>query len=114
MKVDPTPPVVVQSPTVHVSRQYRLIIKAIREGSQDRKLAARELAEYRNIASVAVLMDVLFNDGDAEVRRAAARSLGEIGDPRAIEPLKAINEMTLVDIRKAVHVALKKIERTAK
>ncbi len=78
---------VVQAPTVHVSRQASLIDKATREGSEDRKLAARELSAYRNIASVAVLMDVLINDGNDEVRRAAAKSLGEIGDPTAFEAL---------------------------
>ena len=87
VNVNPVAPVVVQSPTVQVSRQSSLISKAIREGSDDRKQAVRELSGYPDIASVAVLLDVLINDGDDEVRRAAAKSLGEIGDPTAYEAL---------------------------
>ena len=83
-------PKVLVQPTSFVSRQEYLIESVLRHASSDRLLAARELAEYKNVSSIAVLVDVLFSDADWQVRHAAVESLGEIGSTLAYEPLLRI------------------------
>lgn len=66
--------------------QLGVLKRALREGSiPERVEAARWLREFGGEA-VLPLCDAL-EDPLTVVRRAAARSLGEIGDPRAIDPL---------------------------
>jgi|GEM_PF-3461064 len=78
-------PVEIITPRVYQSPQQALTDKVLRESIPERVKAAQGLAGHKNIASVAVLLDVLINDGDAEVRAAAAASLGKITDPTAYE-----------------------------
>jgi len=77
----------VDSVVIYASRQEKLIDTVLRGGAIDRQEAARSLAEYKDLSSVAVLIDVLINDGDNEVRAAAAQTLAEIADPSAYEAL---------------------------
>jgi len=79
---------VLEQPGGFVEREQFLIETALRGNHQERLLAAEELGEYRSVTSVAVLVDVLFNEGRAEVRQAAAKSLGETELAIAYEPLK--------------------------
>jgi len=83
----PPAQVVVEEVPVDVPLEVKLIDTALREGAEDRRAAARSLSQYPKISSVAVLVDVLINDADAAVRSAAAKSLGEIGDPAGYEAL---------------------------
>ena len=80
-------PVVVQEVLLHVSEQRDFVDMVLRASEDERKAAALKLREYKNIASVAVLIDVLINDGSSAVRAVAAESLGEIGEPAAYEAL---------------------------
>ncbi|MBX3302709.1 MAG: HEAT repeat domain-containing protein [Nitrospira sp.] len=52
--------------------------------------AVEALSKTRSPQAVEPLLSVLFNDQDSAVREDAARALGEIGDPRAVEHLCAI------------------------
>jgi hypothetical protein len=74
---------VILDTTVNAATQHRLIGKILRDITSQRIDAARQLTRYPNIASVAVLIDALVNDASEQVRKAAAKSLGEIYDPAA-------------------------------
>ena len=65
------------------------------------------LGKIKSPESVEPLLWVLFNDPDMAVREDAARSLGEIGDPRAVEFL--ISAMRDVKVRAAAVEAVGKI-----
>lgn len=54
-----------------------------------RREAARGLGAIRSVAAVSALLDRLASDGEAEVRRAAAHALGDIGEARARPALEA-------------------------
>ena len=84
----PAQQVVYQEPVVEsVPLQTQLMGSALREDVDNRKTAVRGLGQFPNLHSVATLVDVVINDVDAEVRAAAAMSLGEIGDPAGYEAL---------------------------
>ena len=103
--------VVVEAPRVYVSTQDRLMDTVLRAKDRDRRDAARELARFDNIQSVAVLVDVLINDADGEVRLAAAESLAEIADAAAYEPLlRAADAEPDSQLRKDLVKALRTIE----
>jgi HEAT repeat protein len=70
-----------------MSKQEKLTDTLLHGTRTERREAAEDLGEYNNIASVAVLVDALFNDGSSKVRAQAAQSLGEIADPRAYDAL---------------------------
>ena len=112
-RVEPKPKVLTQ-PIDFVSRD-QFLIETLRQGTtQERLLAAEELSEHKQITSVAVLIDALFNDSSIEVREAAANSLGEIAMVPAYEPLSRsakndINE----DVRKASEEAAEIIEENS-
>ncbi len=80
-------PAKVDPQQVYASRQAELFDQVLRDESEERVKAAVELGDYRDIASVAILIDVLINDADPVVRAAAATSLGKIGDTMAYEAL---------------------------
>ena len=112
-------PVIIQAPAtvsvkpndVYVSTQNRLMDQVLHEQVEQRITAARELGEYRNASSVAVLIDVLVNDADATVRVEAANSLGKIGDPAAYEVLLRIAEADMdADVRDTAEHSTRKIE----
>lgn len=63
-----------------------LLVEALKHDQWLVRLHAVEaLGRIRSSGAVEPLLRVLFNDPDAAVREDAARSLGEIGDPRAVE-----------------------------
>jgi len=69
--------------------------------------AIEALGKIKSKASVEPLLSMLFNDPDMAVRTDAARSLGEIGDPRAVEfLLMALDDL---EIRPVAVEALGKI-----
>jgi len=89
----------------------RQIDQVLHGRQRERLQATRALADFSSIRSVAVLMDALANDADNTVRKAAAKSLGEIADPLAYEALKRVvyfDNNPLV--RKASEAALEEIE----
>src|SRR2546430_5680448 len=69
--------------------------------------AVEALGRIKSPESVEPLLRVLFNDRDTAVRVDAARSLGEIGDARAVEFL--VTAMTDLDVRPQAVEALGKI-----
>ncbi len=59
-------------------------VKNATQGTASQRLkATRQLANYQDIKAVATLIDVLVNDAKENARKAAAKSLGEIADPKA-------------------------------
>lgn len=85
-------PRTLEQPSGFTSREQFLIDVVRHRATADRLLAAQELAEHEQITSVAVLIDTLINDCSAEVRIAAAQSLGKIGMPVAYEALMRVAE----------------------
>jgi len=83
-------PVVLEQRQRFETREVFLIDTVRQDTKRSRQLAAEELAEYKQITSVAALIDVLANDTSDQVRVTAARSLGEIGLPIADEALLRI------------------------
>jgi len=79
---------VIEWAPVCASRQEQLIATIAGKGQQARLQATAEIAQYKNIASVAVLADSLINDDSAEVRMQSATSLGQIGGPLAWEVVR--------------------------
>ena len=69
----------------------------LRQGLRSRSVPTRAVAvellgRFQAVSATAELIDVLSYDPSFEVRARAARSLGRIGSPRAIEPLLACLE----------------------
>lgn len=64
---------------------------------------------YEQAGDVERLLPML-TDEDWEVRRAAARALGNIGDSRAIVPLKEMSDDKEKKVRNTANLALTKIE----
>lgn len=124
--VTPAPQVIVEqtgvpsSPTVTYTEtpvrqtaQEKLIDDLMRGSLEEREQAAQQLSQYKNISAVAALLDALINDGGAEVRAAAANSLGQIGDPTAYEALlRAAAAEPLGDTKKAMEAAAEQIRAT--
>ncbi len=54
----------------------------------------------------------MLEDEDWEVRRAAARALGNLGDSRAIEPLKDLSDDKERKVRYTANLALNKLDKT--
>ncbi|MBN2212331.1 MAG: HEAT repeat domain-containing protein [Sedimentisphaerales bacterium] len=79
--------VVIQQSDTQASRQMELIEQLMRDNQDNRRRAARDLAELPGPASTAALVDALINDAGFEVRREAARALEELADPMAYEVL---------------------------
>jgi len=96
---------------VYITTQNKLMDQVLLEETAQRTRAARELGEYRNASSVAVLIDVLVNDAEAAVRVEAANSLGRIGDPSAYEVLLRIAEADIDDhVREMSEYSARRIE----
>jgi HEAT repeat protein len=119
---EPNPPVIINNveisntqPVIHIaqetetkqlSQQKNLINAVLRNGADDRKRAARALSFHKNMPSVAVLVDILINDADSNVRAAAAKSLHDIADPAAYETLiRSAAAEPDKDVRKAARLA---------
>jgi hypothetical protein len=103
--------VAVQPVAVYSSPQQELMDKVLCKDVTDRRRAARDLAEFKNVSAVAVLVDVLINDASVEVRQAAAESLGKIGDPAAYEPLlRSVAAETDEECHQAAQKAARSIE----
>ena len=124
--VTPAPQVIVNqvgvpsSPTVTYTEaplrqtaQEKMIDNLMRGSNEERKLAAMQLGQYKNISAVAALLDALINDGSDEVRTAAAKSLSEISDPAGYEALlRAAAVEPLGDAKQAMEIAAERIRRT--
>ncbi len=89
-----------------------LIDQLMRDNQENRRQAARDLAELPGPASTAALVDALVNDGSFEVRRQAARTLEDLADPMAYEALSrsAAADMN-EDVRKAAQDAMDAIAK---
>ena len=81
------PRVLVERPILQVSVLQQLIDRVTHAPAEDRAQAAQELAKYREISALAVLLDAMANDGSALVRAQAAESLGTIGEQAGFEAL---------------------------
>jgi len=66
------------------------LIKILKTHKQSRyrAMAARELGKMKTKAAVNVLIQALLKDRSSRVGRASAWALGEIGDPKALIPLR--------------------------
>ena len=83
----------------------------MRDSAEDRLAAAEQLADYKNVSSVAVLVDALLNDANERVRIRAAKSLEEINDSIAYEALRRSAEYdSEKDVRQAAASAAESIE----
>ena len=103
-------PVAVQEEDLWSSEQEKWINQALVGPPAEREAAVRELAGYETIASVAALMDALINDSEAGVRRAAAQSLGVVGDPATFEILwRSVEADGEESVRDAARAAAQKI-----
>ena len=84
-----------------------------------RQRAAEELARMckegrRDPRMLSSLVGTL-DDSDASVRCAVASALGDLGDPRAIEPLKRRKEIEeSIHVRAVLHTALEKLEHAGR
>lgn len=67
------------------------IIKTFSAPKELRLKAIKEAGQKKNVEAVPSLIDVLY-EPDSAISLAAAESLGEIGDPRAIEPLLEVSK----------------------
>jgi len=75
--------------------------------------AAKELAEHKDISTVAALADALINDANYQVRAAAAESLGEIADPASYEVLlRSADAEQSETVQKAAQAAAENIGKT--
>jgi len=124
--VTPAPQVIVQqvgatpSPSVtyieaplRQTEQEKWIDDLMRGTNDDRKLAAEQLGQYKNISAVAALLDALINDGSDLVRSAAAQSLGRISDPASYEALlRAAAVEPLGTARQEMEAAAERIRTT--
>jgi hypothetical protein len=90
---------------------HRPIVDLGKGKTRVRGLAAMALGQVGE-AAVDSLIDAL-SDKEWRVRRAAAESLGRIGDPRAVEPLVATLRFEDVDVRSAAVTALIRIGEPA-
>jgi HEAT repeat protein len=86
------------------------VAEALRAGMQDdywqvRLRAARSLGRLRDAEALPVLIEALLHSA-GNLRKEAAIALGEIGDPGAIDALKASNTDPDPEVRKAVRLAL--------
>jgi len=85
-----------------------LLLEALKHDEWLVRLHAVEaLGKIKSPESVEPLLFLLFNDRDAAIREDATRSLGEIGDPRAVDFL--LTAMTDVGLRPLAIEALGKI-----
>ena len=82
------------------------MIKAAREGDVESVVALVAVRAFNHI--IAALIAAL-TDRQEEVRGAVARVLGEIGDARAVEPLKAARDDSSQWVRDNADWALKQI-----
>ena len=95
---------------VNAANQRQLTRKVLKDITSQRFEAVKELAHYPNLASVAVLIDVLINDASAKVRSGAAESLGKIYHPAAFEALLRSERYDQDDlVRDAAEVAIGEI-----
>lgn len=89
------------------------LIELLRDGDPlVRYHAARILGDIKDQRAAKSLVAVLEGDDTESVRKAAITSLGEIGDPGAIQPLtEALNDKSK-EIQKAAKEALKRMNET--
>ncbi len=90
-----------------ISMHEHEIIGTLQNGSlYFRKIAACALVEIKSSKAVITLREILENTEESpELRRLAAKSLGEIGDRRAIETLKGGLKDALVSVNAACALA---------
>ena len=95
---------------LQVSEQDQLIGQVLRDQDDQRIEAARQLRQFKDLRTVAVLVDVLINDGNAQVRATAAESLGEIADPAAYEALVRSAASDSDEVRPSAEQALNRLQ----
>ena len=74
-----------------------------------RRQAARALGRLRAQAATTPLIARVTREKDPEVKRAIAWALGEIGDPQAVEPLRALSRSSDPYLSATAREALRKI-----
>jgi len=67
------------------------------------------LGEIGHNKALSALVEVMLGEDDEEIRAWAAWSLGEIGDERAIEPLKRAYKTAPTEVMKKARDSLKEI-----
>jgi len=109
--VQPPKRVIIQPSSEYVSGQEKLIGELLFGETYQRTLAAEGLAQYRDIASIAALVDALVNDAESTVRQTAAESLGKIESPLAYEfLLRSAQAESDVNVKYASGAAAKQIK----
>ena len=76
-----------------------------------RREAARALGQLGSPEAAVVLLGVLENESDEETRRNALVALGNIGDERAVEPLKQWLRDPSYWIRRAAEMGLEQLQK---
>ncbi len=100
------------SPAVplQLSEHDQLIDQVLRDKDDQRIDAARRLRQFDDLRTVAVLIDVMINDGNSQVRAMAAESLGQIADPAAYEPLVRTAAADDDDVRASAEQAISTLQ----
>ncbi len=100
-------------PVDAMPRAQFLIEKSMLGTTRERNLAVNELKNYPRTTSIAVLLDVIYNDVSKDVRLAAIKSIGEMGAASIYEPLKRLSQELVDDeLRQATVEVLGQLEMT--
>ena len=94
---------------LNVKVDPRVVSEGVREGLKHAIKQAADDESPLDTVGIAALISAL-RDSDAGVRRAAAHSLGNLENPRAVEPLVAVLRDTDLEVRRNAVWALGNIE----
>lgn len=92
-------------------RADKYISDLTNENPAVRKVAVMMLAELKAKEAESVIIDLMLNDKDAGVRKAAAEALGDIGSIKAIEPLYKAKKDKDEEVKKAASISLGKLRK---
>jgi len=92
------------------TRGFEFLVEALRDKDWQRRVWSAEAMAYVGPRAVGSLIRAL-NDDKPIVRILTADALGQLGDARAVEPLKELLDDENEEVREVVKEAMKKIRR---